>query len=170
VVVGHVARAHGIRGEVAVEVRTDVPDRRFAVGNVLHTDHPDAPMLTVAATRPHAGRLLVTFAEVLTRDVAEVLKGTVLLIDADAIGPVGDGDDADTWWDSDLIGLSARTVDGTLLGPVTDVVHGSGGDLLAIAREDGRELLVPFVHDIVPTVDPAEGVLVVDPPPGLLEL
>jgi 16S rRNA processing protein RimM len=171
VVVGHVARAHGIRGEVAVEVRTDVPERRFAVGNVLHTDHPDAPTLTVGATRPHSGRLLIMFEEVRSRDVAEALKGTLLLIDAEDVGPVGEADDdGETWWDSDLIGLTARTVDGAVLGPVTDVVHGTAGELLAITREDGRELLVPFVHDIVPTVDPAAGVLIVDPPAGLLEL
>src|SRR5262249_9406411 len=122
------------------------------------------------ATRPHAGRLLVTFDEVVTRDVAEALKGTLLLIDAGQVGPVGEGEEPDTWWDRDLIGLNARTVDGLPLGPVTDVVHGAGGELLAIRRDDGRELLVPFVHDIVPTVDPAAGVLIVDPPPGLLEL
>ncbi len=151
-------------------MRTDVPERRFAVGNVLYSDHPDVPTLTVAAARPHSGRLLVTFEEVNLRDVAEALQGTLLLIDADQAGPAGDPEEPEAWWDSDLIGLIARTVDGLELGPVTDVVHGPGGDLLAIAREGARELLVPFVHDIVPTVDPAAGTLIVDPPPGLLEL
>ena len=168
--VGHVARAHGVHGEVSVKVRTDVPERRFAVGNVLYTDHPEVPTLTVAAARPHSGRLLVTFEEVNLRDVAEALQGTLLLIDVDQAGAPNDPDEPDAWWDSDLIGLVASTVDGVRLGPVTDVVHGPGGDLLTIAREDGRDLLVPFVHDIVPTVDPAAGTLVVDPPPGLLEL
>jgi 16S rRNA processing protein RimM len=169
-VVGHVSRAHGVRGEVSVQVRTDVPERRFAVGNVLYTDHPDVPTLTVAASRPHSGRLLVTFEEVVLRDVAEALQGSLLLIDVDQAGPAAEPDEPETWWDSDLIGLRARTVEGIELGPVTDVVHGPGGDLLSITRDDGRELLVPFVHDIVPTVDPAAGALVIDPPPGLLEL
>ncbi len=170
VVVGHVARAHGVRGEVSVEVRTDVPERRFAAGNVLYTDHPDVPTLTIGSARPHSGRLLVTFDEVRSRDVAEALQGSLLQIDAGQVGPAADSDDAETWWDSDLIGLSARTVDGVELGPITDVIHGSGSELLAISRADGRELLVPFVHDIVPTVDPAAGFVLVDPPPGLLEL
>jgi 16S rRNA processing protein RimM len=155
---------------VSVRVRTDVPERRFAVGNVLYTDHPDVPTLTVAASRAHSGRLLVTFEEVNMRDVAEALQGSLLLIDADRAGSPTDPDEPDAWWDSDLVGLVASTVDGARLGPVTDVVHGPGGDLLAIARDDGRELLVPFVHDFVPTVDPAAGTLVVNPPPGLLEL
>src|SRR2546430_12675807 len=68
VVVGHVSRAHGVRGEVSVQVRTDVPERQFAVGSVLYTDHPEVPTLTVAASRPHSGRLLVTFEEVHLRD------------------------------------------------------------------------------------------------------
>jgi 16S rRNA processing protein RimM len=170
VVVGHVARAHGVRGDVSVQVRSDVPERRFAVGSVLFTDHPEVPTLTVAAARPHSGRLLVTFEEVHLRDVAEALQGTLLLIDADRAGSAAEPGEPDAWWDSDLLGLVARTVDGLDLGPVTDVVHGPGGDLLVIAREGRRELLVPFVHDIVPTVDPSAGTLVVDPPPGLLEL
>jgi 16S rRNA processing protein RimM len=168
--VGHVARAHGVRGEVSVQVRTDVPERRFAVGSMLYTDHPEVPLLTVAASRPHSGRLLVTFEEVHLRDVAEALQGTLLLIDVDQAGSPGDLDEPDAWWDSDIVGLVASTVDGVHLGPVTDVVHGPGGDLLAIARVDGRELLVPFVHDFVPAVDPAAGTLLVNPPPGLLEL
>jgi 16S rRNA processing protein RimM len=170
VVVGHVARAHGIRGEVSVQVRSDFPERRFVVGNVLHCDHPDFPALTIAAARPHSGRLLVTFEEVARRDVAEALQGSLLMIDADQAGAAGDDTGDDAWWDSDLIGLTARTVDGVELGPVTDVLHNPGGDLLAVARKVGGDLLIPFVHDIVPTVDPAAGVLIVDPPPGLLEL
>ncbi len=168
--VGHVARAHGIRGEVSVQVRSDVPERRFAVGNVLFTDHPDVPTLTVAAARPHSGRLLVTFEEVMLRDVAEALQGSLLLIDADQAGVATEDAEDDAWWDTDLIGLSARTVDGTELGPVTDVLHNPGGELLVIGRAVGGDLLVPFVRDIVPTVDPAAGIVIVDPPPGLLEL
>jgi 16S rRNA processing protein RimM len=169
-VVGHVARAHGIRGEVSVQVRSDVPERRFAVGNVLYCDHPDVPTLTIAAARPHSGRLLVTFEEVALRDAAEALQGSLLLIDADQAGAPGDGTDDDVWWDSDLIGLTARTLDGVELGPVTDVLHNPGGELLAVARKVGGELLIPFAHEIVTTVDPAAGVVIVDPPPGLLEL
>ncbi len=151
-------------------MRTDFPERRFAPGNVLHCDHPDAPVLTVRSVRPHSGRLLVTFDEVASRDVAQALSGSLLLIDAEQLGPSIAGADEDGWLDREIIGLAARTVDGSPLGAVTDVVHGPGGDLLAIAREGQRELLVPFVREIVPTVDVQSGVVVIDPPPGLLEL
>jgi 16S rRNA processing protein RimM len=170
IAVGHVARAHGVRGEVAVEVRSDVPERRFAVGNVLLTDHPDAPTLTIASARPHSGRLLVTFAEVLDRNVAEALQGTVLLIDPAEAGSASEDAADEAWWDSDLIGLQARTVSGAALGEVVDVQHNPGGELLVIAREGASELLVPFVSAIVPVVDVQAGEVVVDPPPGLLEL
>jgi 16S rRNA processing protein RimM len=172
-VVGHIMRAHGIRGEVAVRARTDVPERRFAVGNVLYCDHPEVPELVIAAARPHSDRMLVTFEGVSDRAVAEALQGSVLSIDADQIGSASGGtDDGDeeTWWDHELVGLAARTVDGEELGTVTAVLHNPGGELLAIARVGGRELLVPFVRAIVPTVDPAGGFVIVDPPPGLLEL
>ena len=173
IVVGHVARAHGIRGEVVVEVRSDVPERRFAVGSVLLTDHPEVPSLTVAGSRPHSGKLLVTFDEVLTRDVAEALKSTLLLIASTDIGSAvasGEADDSEVWWDADLIGLTARMVDGAPLGEVVNVLHNPGGELLVIARDGASELLVPFVAAMVPVVDLEQGEVVVDPPPGLLEL
>jgi 16S rRNA processing protein RimM len=162
-----------VRGDVTVQVRSDVPERRFAAGNVLYCDHPEVPELVVASARPHSGRLLVHFEGVADRAVAEALQGSVLSIDADQLGSANDDtgdDDEEAWWDHELIGLQARLVDGTELGPVIEVLHNPGGDVLAITRDGGRELLVPFVAAMVPTVDPAAGIVIVDPPPGLLEL
>lgn len=173
VVVGRVGRAHGIRGDVTVDVRTDLPERRFAAGSVLACDRADIGPLTVAGFRWHSGRLLVTFEGVGSRSAAERLRGLLLLIDSADLGPAeaNDEDEADDiWWDRDLIGLSAFTPDGALLGAVADVVHTPGGDLLVVTRPDEKEHLVPFVRQIVPVVEPGEGRLVVDPPPGLFEL
>ena len=165
-VVGRIGHAHGVKGEVSVEVRTDDPDRRFADGSVLATDPPERGPLTVERIRPHHGRMLVQFAEVNDRTAAETLRGTLLVVDAASAGETEDGE----WWDHDLIGLVAVTTDGTKLGSVTDVVHVPGAPLLAVTTDGGRELLVPFVADIVPEVDVDGGRLVVEPPPGLLEL
>jgi 16S rRNA processing protein RimM len=173
IVVGRIGRAHGIRGDVTVDVRTDMPERRFAPGSTLSCDRDGAGPLTVAAARWHSGRLLVTFDGVGDRTAAEGLRGVFLTIDASELGPVTADDDDnpdDLWWDRDLIGLSAFTRDGTLLGTVADVVHAPGGDLLVVARPEEGEHLVPFVRQIVPVVEPANGRLVVDPPPGLLDL
>ena len=81
-VVGRIARAHGVSGEVAVQVRTDSPELRFASGVVLDTDPVDRGPLTVTKARAHAGRLLVSFAEVSDRTSAEALRGTLLVADS----------------------------------------------------------------------------------------
>ncbi len=171
VVVGRVGRPHGIRGDVTIELHTDTPDRRFAPGAQLGTEPARPTPLVVAASRWHSGRLLVRFAGVDDRSAAEALRGLFLTIDADdAGGPGVPGDDAETWWDRDLVGLRARTPHGVEIGTVVGVVHAPAGDLLAIAAPDGCEHLVPFVQEIVPTVEVDTGIMIVDPPPGLLDL
>jgi 16S rRNA processing protein RimM len=166
-VVGRIARAHGITGEVAVDVRTDSPELRFAPGARVETDPAERGPLTVRRTRWHSGRLLVVFDEVGDRTAAESLRGTLLVADS-ATSPAAGG--PDEFWDHELIGLAAVTVTGSELGPVEDVLHPSGADLLVIRGSDGREILVPFVSAIVTDVDIEQGRLVVDPPEGLLEL
>jgi 16S rRNA processing protein RimM len=165
-VVGRIARAHGIAGEVAVDVRTDAAHERFATGGVVETDPPERGPLTIAASRWHSGRLLVTFAGVADRTAAEALRGTLLVADS-ATSPAVERDE---WWDHDLTGLTAVQPDGAVLGTIETVLHPPGADLLCIRRPDGAELLVPFVRAIVPVVDVAAGRIVVDPPDGLLEL
>jgi len=167
VVVGRIAKAHGIRGELAVDVRTDSPEERFAVGTALTTKLRDGSKreLTIAAAREHSGRLLVRFAQVPTRDAAETLRGALLIVDTDDLPPTGDPDE---FYDHELAGLRAELADGTVVGKVTDVVHSPAGALLELDI-DGREVLVPFVRAIVPTVDVAGGRVVLDPPEGLLD-
>lgn len=163
VVVGRVGRPQGIKGEVTVEVRTDDPDARFAPGATLLTD--EGP-LTVAQSRDHSGRLVVRFEGVTDRNAAELLRDRLLQVDARTLPPL---EDEDEFYDSQLVGLAAATADGHDLGQVKEVLHLPHGDVLVLAAE-GREHLVPFVKAIVPTVDLAAQRLVVQPPPGLLDL
>lgn len=165
IVVGRIRRPHGVRGEVSVEVRTDDPDRRFTVGSTLATDPAERGPLTLQASRWHSGNLLLTFSEIPDRTAAEDLRGTWLVVDSADLGPTGDPDE---FYDHELIGLTAVTTDGEVVGPVTDVRH-YGQDLLVIKSATDDELLVPFVAAIVPEVDVPGGRLVIDPPPGLLE-
>jgi 16S rRNA processing protein RimM len=168
VVVGRVAKAHGVHGELAVDVRTDEPDRRFTRDAVLRAKLRDgtARALTVSAARPHGERLLVRFAEVVSRDVAETLRGALLLVDVAELPPT---EDPDEFYDHELEGLAATLTDGTPVGTVLEVVHGPGGDLLVLELDGGREVLVPFARAIVPEVDVAAGRVVLDPPEGLLD-
>jgi 16S rRNA processing protein RimM len=166
-VVGRIGRAHGIRGDVFVAVRTDDPEARFAAGSVLATDPAEVGPLTVAEARNHSGNLVISFAGYTDRTAAETLRGVRLVIDSDDLPP---SDDPDEFHDHELVGLAAVFGDGTPLGAVTEVVHGPAGDLLAITREGGGEALVPFIHEFVPEVDIAGGRVVVAPPEGLLDL
>lgn len=167
VVVGRIAKAHGIRGDVAVEVRTDDPEARFAVGAKLATDPAGVGPLTVAAVKWHSGRLLLTFDEASDRTGAEALRGTLLVVDLDeAERP----EDPEEFYDHHLIGLAVETTSGERVGEVADVLHLPAQDVLAVRTDDGREVLVPFVAEIVPTVDLDAGRAIIDPPPGLLDL
>jgi 16S rRNA processing protein RimM len=175
VIVGRVGRPHGIRGEVVIGVRTDEPDLRFAVGATLDArNSPDGDddargeRLTVVSARWHSGQLLVAFAGTTDRTAAGELTGRWLSVDSSQLPETGDPDE---FRDHELIGLSVRTPAGDPVGVVTDVLH-YGQDLLVVRRADGgdEECLVPFVKAIVPEVDVPGGVLVIDPPPGLLDL
>lgn len=166
--VGRVAKAHGLHGELVVEVRTDSPELRFARGAELRAELRDGTTrtVTVADARPHSGRLLVSFDGVEDRDGAEALRGAVLSADIGDLPPIADPDE---FYDHELEGLAAQLGDGTAIGTVREVVHGPAGELLVVDRDSGGEVLVPFVREIVPEIDVPAGRLVVDPPPGLLD-
>jgi len=165
-VVGRIGRAHGIRGDVAVDVRTDDPAARFVDGAVMVTDPAAAGPLTIASSRRHSDRLLVRFRGIADRDAAEALRGTLLFVDSQDIAPL---DDPDEFHDHELIGLAAVTTGGEAVGTVDDVLH-HAQDVLVLATPEGGEVLVPFVAALVPEVDVAGGRIVLDPPPGLLDL
>ncbi len=166
VAVGRIGKAHGIRGDAFVEPWTDAPDERFGTGVRLSTEPAERGPLTVESARSHSGKLVVHFAGVDDRNAIEALRGTVLLVPVTARPAI---EDPDEFYDTDLIGLAVRTVTGQALGPVTDVLHSPAGSLLAIDVA-GREVLVPFRLEFVPTVDVAAGIAEVDPPDGLLDL
>jgi 16S rRNA processing protein RimM len=167
VVVGRVIRPHGLRGEVVVDVRTDEPDQRYAVGSVFSTDPAASGPLTVEALRPHQGRLLITFAGFADRDGAEALRGVLLCVDSDS---VPEPEDPDEFHDRQLIGLRAESPAGEPIGEVVAIEHAPASDLLVVRRPDGRDALVPFVRAIVPEVDVRRGRVVVTPPGGLFDL
>jgi 16S rRNA processing protein RimM len=166
VTVGRIGRPHGIRGDVVVGVRSDEPELRFAAGSKLDTDPAAVGPLTVADSRWHSSELLVRFAGVSDRDAAAELRGTWLLVDSATIAPP---DDPDVFRDADLVGLSVRLADGTVVGTVDDVLH-SGQDVLVVKAAGGGEVMVPFVLPLVPEVDVAAGFLVINPPEGLLDV
>src|ERR1700753_2590687 len=122
IAIGQIGRAHGIRGEVAVAVRTDEPDERFVPGVALATEPPERGPLTAGATRWHSGRLLVMFEGVRDRNDAEDLKGTLLVLDSAQIPAPADPDE---FYHHQLIGVAVVTAAGDSVGAGTDVLpHG----------------------------------------------
>jgi 16S rRNA processing protein RimM len=170
VVVGRIGRPHGVRGDVTVEVRTDDPDLRFVPGASFRTDPAARGPLTVTGVHWHSGTLLLRLegpsGPIDSREAAETVRNTELLVDVADLPPI---EDPDSYYDHQLVGLTARLTDDSVLGEVTAVRH-EAQDLLVVRRPEGGDVLIPFVAAIVPAVDLAAGVLRVDPPEGLLEL
>ena len=186
-VVGQIGKPHGIRGEVSVAVRTDQPEDRFFPGSVFTTEvprdrrvsagPPAAPApgvpyqvpdrLVVESVRWHQGRGIVQFEGVPDRNVAEALRGVLLQVDSAGLAPP---DDPDEFHDHQLVGLRVESVDGSALGVVDRIDHAPASDLIVLKKAAGGVALIPFVSQLVPTVDVPGGRIVVDLPEGLLEL
>lgn len=162
--IARIGKPHGIRGEVTVQLFTDVPEDRFGAGAVLMAEPASKGPLTVSSARWNKQILVLGFEEVTTRNGAEELRGTQLFIDADE-----PENDDEGWYSHDLEGLKAM-VDGRQVGTVSELVTGTAQDLLVIAVPGGPDVLVPFVEAIVPDVDVEGGFITLTPPPGLLEL
>lgn len=168
--VGRVVKAHGISGELVVEVRTDDPAARFAPGNTLRAKNSrsgDERSVVVEQVREHGARLLVRLAGVHDRDAADALRGSLFVVDSAELPPI---DEPDTYYDHQLEGLSVRTTAGRDVGVVAEVLHTAAGELLAVRRGDGTEVLVPFVGAIVTSVSLDDRSVEIDPPEGLLDL
>jgi 16S rRNA processing protein RimM len=168
-VVGRVVKAHGVTGEVVVEIRTDDPDIRFAPGSSLRgrpsRGGPERRYV-VESAREHSGRLLVRLDGVDDRNAADALRGIIFLVDSEELPPI---EDPDEYYDHQLEGLQVVTIAGTPVGSVAEVLHTAAGELLSVRTEEG-EVLVPFVSAIVTSVSLADRTIEIDPPEGLLEL
>ncbi|MFJ4924104.1 ribosome maturation factor RimM [Streptomyces sp. NPDC088736] len=165
-VVARVGRAHGIKGEVTVEVRTDEPELRLAPGAVLATDPASTGPLTIETGRVHSGRLLLRFEGVRDRNAAEALRNTLLIAEVD---PDEKPEDPDEYYDHQLMDLDVVTKDGDEVGRITEISHLPSQDLFVVERPDGTEVLIPFVEEIVVDIDLDEQRAVIDPPPGLID-
>lgn len=165
--VGRLVKAHGLKGALKLELYTDNPERRFVPGAAFTLQVPEASPwhgkeLTVREYRVMNGNPVVFFDDVDDRDGAESLVKAILWIDQDE-----DEVEDDAWFDHQLVGLDVLR-DDVVVGRVARVEHFPAQDLLIVKSGDA-EVMVPFVSAIVPTVDVANGRVIVTPPPGLFE-
>lgn len=162
--IGRVIKSHGIKGELVVEPTTDEPEIRYAVGEVLHGKQGKKEhTLTVKSVRVHKGRLLIFFEGIHDRTTADTLRGTQFF------APPREDPDDDGFYDHELEGL--RVIhNGADIGEVTGVTHGPAQSLLELTVDGDKEVLVPFVEEIVPDIDLEAGTCTITPPEGLLDL
>ncbi|KIF67750.1 16S rRNA processing protein RimM [Streptomyces sp. AcH 505] len=165
-VVARIGRAHGIKGEVTVEVRTDEPELRLGPGAVLATEPASVGPLTIETGRVHSGRLLLRFDGVSDRSGAEALRNTLLIAEID---PEELPEDPEEYYDHQLMDLDVVLADGTEIGRITEITHLPSQDLFIVERPDGSEVMIPFVEKIVTEIDLEEQRAVITPPPGLLD-
>ena len=166
VVVGRVARAHGLRGQIIVNPETDFLEERFRTGAVVYARRAGvAQPLRMTAVRFHQGRPILTLEGVLSIEQTGWLTGAELRVPADALQELA----ADEFYRHDLVGCRVRTTTGLDLGVVTAVEGPRAGSHLVVRR--GRsEVLVPLAADICIEIDPRGRSIVIEPPEGLLDL
>lgn len=146
VAVGRVSRAHGVQGEVAVLVLSEV-EGRFAPGATLWLE--DGRTLTVESSKPHRGGLLVRFREVRDREQAEGLQRALLVVPESSSPSLPEG----SWWDHQIEGCAVETDRGRPLGTVREVIHTAANDVWSVVDGGGRETLVPVLIDVLVSVD-----------------
>lgn len=168
-VVGRVRKAHGIRGELVIEVSTDAPDAVFAPGRRVFAgtfgDAASLRELHVHHASPFKGGLIAGFDEIADRNGAELWRGRDLLVPTSELEPPDEG----RIYIHDLPGMRVELMDGTAVGTVREVFELPHGLLLDVARPGASSVLVPFHESAVQTVDAAARVIRLDPPVGLLD-
>ena len=165
-VVGQIARAHGIRGQVIVNPATDFLEERYQPGAELFVEREgrvESVRLTTA--RFHSGRPVIGIEGVETMDDAELLAGLELRVPVDQLVPLPAG----TFYRHDLVGCQVETSAGERIGVVRDVEGTLAGSRLVVDGARG-EILIPLVATICTAVDPAGRRIVIDPPAGLLDV
>ena len=137
-----IAGAHGVRGEVRLKLFGEGAEslRAFSVFNAGDRT------LTLKSVRPANQGAVATFAEITDRSGAEALRGTVLTVPRSALPPLGEGE----YYHHDLLGLPCVSTDGSAVGEVVAIDNFGAGDILEIAKPDGKRFMVPMNDKAVP--------------------
>jgi 16S rRNA processing protein RimM len=160
VAVGRITRAHGLNGDVAVFVISEVEDR-FADGATVWLE--DGRALTIASSRRHGDRLIVRFREVRDRTQAEAIGKALLVVPESISTDLPEG----AWWDHQVVGCAVSTDGGRALGELRDVIHTSANDVWTVVDDAGTETLIPVLNEVLVEVEVDAKRIVVKEIPGL---
>ena len=161
-VVGRIGRAHGVQGEATIELRTDDPEVRFAVGQTVTL--ADGRSLKISGNRWHNQILLLSFSGINDRNQIEELRDQLLYAEVDT-----NSTEPGEYHFQQLIGSKVLLPDGSKLGLVSEIVQLPGQDLLSVSTQKG-EVLIPMVKQIIISIDVDKKIIKIDPPEGLLDV
>lgn len=156
--------AHGVRGEVRVKPLTDFPDRFMSTKRLYIPAGEGRKAYAVERVRPHGGLFIIKLADVSDRNAAEGLRGSLMQVPREEAVPLPEG----TYYVFDLVGCDVVTPEGRRLGQIVDVFPTGANDVYHVRSDAGKELLLPAVKEVVLRVDVDEGIVVVDPPAGIV--
>jgi 16S rRNA processing protein RimM len=166
VLVGRIARPHGVRGQVIVNPETDFVDDRFVSGATMWVRSGQGEeSLTIASARVQNGRPVIAFEGFSSIEDVERLAGLELRVPEDSLQALAEG----MYYQHQLVGCAVETTDAVRVGEVIRVEGGAGGSLLAVRGAQG-EVLIPFAQHICVEIDVVARRIRIDPPDGLLEL
>jgi 16S rRNA processing protein RimM len=169
--VGRVRRAHGIRGELVVELLTDEPDAIFASGRRVFAGDRAGDLsgngqeLHVRHATPFKGGLIVAFDEIPDKTTADTWRDRYLLVPGSEVSPPSD----DELFIHELVGMRVVRMGGEEVGEVTEVFELPQGLVIDVRRPDGKSVMLPFDDNTVTVVDSEARVVTVDPVEGLLD-
>ncbi|EMG27010.1 16S rRNA-processing protein RimM [Listeria fleischmannii 1991] len=166
--VGKIVNTHGLMGEVRVISRTDFADERYRVGNklFLYLKNENTPIeLTIRSHRVHKNFDLLTFEGYNGINQVEKMKEGILKVPEEALSEL----EENAYYFHEIIGCNVRTLDGLVLGEITEILTPGANDVWVVKPERGKEMLIPYIADVVKKIDIANKDIVIEPLEGLLD-
>ncbi|WP_462409250.1 ribosome maturation factor RimM [Neobacillus sp. Marseille-QA0830] len=165
--VGKIVNTHGVKGEVRVISKTDFPEQRYQPGNKLYLFLPKSPSpieLTVKSHRTHKNFNLLVFEGYENINEAEKFKEGILKVPESQLSEL----EEDEFYFHEIIGCRVVTVSGEEIGKITEILTPGANDVWVVKNQDGKEILIPYIQDVVKKVDIQEKFVLIEPMEGLL--
>jgi 16S rRNA processing protein RimM len=161
--IGKIVRAHGVKGEISVKVMTEFPERFEVTRQVYLGDEFEAVPYELKSYRWHKDNVLLTLTGVTNRNEAETLRGQLVQVPIDEAMPLPDG----VYYHYQLVGLEVVTTAGKRLGELSDVMETGANDVY-IVKNEGKEILLPAIAEVVKSIDLEENRMTVEVIAGLI--
>lgn len=167
ILVAHIVKVRGLRGEVVADLLTDFPDRFENLETLIGISGSGLKRsLQIEEQWFHGNRLVLKFAGFDSIDEAKELVDYELAVPAEDRVELPQG----SFYEWELIGCRVETITGESIGAVTEIMRTGGVEILKVVDESGRDRLIPMASDIVVEIEKDEQLIRIDPPAGLLEL